>query len=256
MIHAVAADLVSRADSERFRAIMAGPASARGPLFAVHAANIEIARAPWASREPLIAQMRLQFWADLADALAQGKPPMAHELTPALVATIAPQDAGLLARIVQARHADIETAPFADEAALLTYLDETGGNLIWLSARVLGARAELEPALRGLGFAFALANYLRAIPVLEARGRIPLPDGRKSTVAHLARVGLGRLHAARLERGLVPRDIRASLYPTWVTGPILTLAAREPERVAQGRLDLSEAGKRLRLIYAVTSGRW
>ncbi|MEC7961867.1 MAG: squalene/phytoene synthase family protein, partial [Pseudomonadota bacterium] len=58
------ADLVQRADPDRFLATMAAPPAARDLLFALYAANVEIARAPWLTQEEMIAEMRLQWWRD------------------------------------------------------------------------------------------------------------------------------------------------------------------------------------------------
>ncbi|MDZ4135714.1 MAG: squalene/phytoene synthase family protein, partial [Paracoccaceae bacterium] len=63
------ADLLERGDPDRFAAILAAPPSARGALLAIHATNLEIARAPWASSEPMLAEMRLQWWQDALAAL-------------------------------------------------------------------------------------------------------------------------------------------------------------------------------------------
>ena len=55
------ANLVARADPERFAAAMAAPLAARAVLLPVYAASIEVARAPWLTQEPMIAEMRLQW---------------------------------------------------------------------------------------------------------------------------------------------------------------------------------------------------
>ncbi|MEQ8366967.1 MAG: phytoene synthase, partial [Roseicyclus sp.] len=56
------AELVARGDPDRFRATMAAPVDARRVLFPLYAFNIEVSRAPWVTAEPMIAEMRLQFW--------------------------------------------------------------------------------------------------------------------------------------------------------------------------------------------------
>ena len=56
------AALVERADPVRFRSVMASPPTARSVLFPIYAFNVEVARAPWVTEEPMIAEMRLQFW--------------------------------------------------------------------------------------------------------------------------------------------------------------------------------------------------
>ena len=53
------AELVQRADPDRFMAAMAAPVAARRVLFPLYALNVEIARAPWVTQEAMIAEMRL-----------------------------------------------------------------------------------------------------------------------------------------------------------------------------------------------------
>ncbi|MGR3618044.1 MAG: squalene/phytoene synthase family protein, partial [Roseovarius sp.] len=66
------ADLVRRGDPDRFLATMAAPPPARRILFPLYAFNLEVARAPWMVSEPMIAEMRLQFWRDVVEEMGQG----------------------------------------------------------------------------------------------------------------------------------------------------------------------------------------
>jgi hypothetical protein len=59
------AALVERGDPDRFAAAMAAPPAARAKLFPLYAFNLEVARAPWVSKEAMIAEMRLQWWRDV-----------------------------------------------------------------------------------------------------------------------------------------------------------------------------------------------
>ena len=49
------ADLVNRGDPDRFRSAMLAPMPIRGDLLALYAFNLEVARAPWVTNEPMIA---------------------------------------------------------------------------------------------------------------------------------------------------------------------------------------------------------
>ena len=59
------AALVERGDPDRFAAVMAAPVAARTRLWPLYAFNLEVARAPWVTKEPMIAEMRLQWWRDV-----------------------------------------------------------------------------------------------------------------------------------------------------------------------------------------------
>ncbi|MGP3696386.1 squalene/phytoene synthase family protein [Rhodobacter sp. NSM] len=251
---AACADLVARGDPDRHAAAMAAPPAARARLLPLYAFNLEVARAPWVTREPMIAEMRLQFWRDVIEEAASGKS-RAHEVAAPLAEVIRAADlpVPLLDAIVEARRHDILGEPFEDEAALADYLDATAGGLYWASALALGADRALEPAVRAVGRAAGLASWFQAVPELEARGHQPLPDGRAETVARLARGGLARLSEGRRIR--LPATVRPALLAAWQAGALLRLAADEPGRVAAGTLRLSEFSRRGRLLAAAFTGR-
>ncbi len=250
---AACAALVERGDPERFAAAMAAPVAARAVLFPLYAFNLEIARAPFAAREPMIAEMRVQWWADALDEAVEGRV-RKHEVAEPLAAVVAGGrvPVAVLHRLVEARRRDCQRAPFADMAALEAYLEDTGGGLMWATAAALGAGAEAEPAVRALGAASAAAGFLRAVPGLRAQG---LPGVPGEDHAGLARAGLARLAGARRGRGAI-RAGRAAMLAGWQAGPLLRLAAAEPERVAEGRLHLSEFARRGRLLWVAATGRW
>ncbi|TNF18762.1 MAG: phytoene synthase, partial [Rhodobacteraceae bacterium] len=56
------AAIVEKGDPDRFASAMAAPVAARARLFPLYAFNLEVARAPWVTQEPMIAEMRLQWW--------------------------------------------------------------------------------------------------------------------------------------------------------------------------------------------------
>ncbi|MDP4032281.1 MAG: squalene/phytoene synthase family protein [Pseudorhodobacter sp.] len=262
MTLAACAALVERGDPDRFAACMAAPPAARARLWPLYALNVEISRAAWASAEPLIAEMRLQWWRDAVADLGRGVV-RGHEVM-AQVAQVVRDGAlplDVLERMIDARRWDISRAPFANRAAFDAYLENTGAGLMWLAAKALGAPDAVEPMVRDAGWAMALAGYLRAVPELAARGRVPLVDGRAQAVADLARDGLVRLARARtvrraLGRRALGRAAAPALLAGWQTAGLLRLAVTEPQRVAEGRLQLSEFGRRGGLLWVAVTGRW
>lgn len=242
---AACADLVARGDPDRFAATMAAPVGARAVLFPLYAFNVEVSRAAWISKEPMIAEMRLQWWYDVLADIASGAPPRLHEVVTPLADVLDPVGATLLQPLVEARRWDIYRDPFADDAALIAHLEATGSSLMWVAARALGAGQADMGRYRDIGYATALANWLCAIPELESRGRVPLVDGRPDAVAALARGGL-----ARLGRGKLTGAGHAAGIAGWQARAILRRAARAPELVAAGGLRPSEFARRGGLLRA------
>lgn len=251
------ADLLASGDPERFMALRGATPAAQARLLPIHALALEIGRAAWASQQPLVAEMRLQWWADALDELGQGAAVRAH---PVLAASgfLAGDAAGVavLQAVVEARRRDVWREDMVDEAGLWAHLDATGAGVMWLAARALGAGAGAEPVLRDYGAGVALAGWLRAVPGLTSQGITALPDAAPAAVAGLARAGLARIAAARAQRRRVPAAALPALLTGWQAPALLAQAAAEPGRVAAGRLGLSEFGRRGRLAWVALSGRW
>ncbi|EIE51555.1 hypothetical protein C357_08561, partial [Citreicella sp. 357] len=200
------AQLVERGDPDRFAATMAAPAPARAALFAIYAFNVEVARAPWLTQESMIAEMRLQWWRDALEEIRKGGLVRRHEVVTPLAHVIDAGSADLLDRLVGARRWDIYKDPFEDAAHFTRYLEETSGHLVAAAARALGGLP--QTVALDAGYASGLAQFLRAVPELEAQNRVPLVDGRPDAVAALARGGLDRL--ARVRRAGVTGPARAA----------------------------------------------
>jgi len=248
------AALVQRADPDRFLATMSAPVAARAVLFPLYAFNVEVARAPWITQEPMIAEMRLQWWRDVLGDIAAGTPPRRHEVATPLARALRPDLAVELDELVTARYWDINRKPFSDVEELDRYLTQSSGLLMSVAARALGA--EIADAATDLGYASGLANWFLAVPALRARGLEPLPDETPSTLRALAQNGLNRLASARAARATIPARAAPALLAGWQAAHILRRAAAIPARIVSGQLAQSEARKRLTLLWRSTTGRW
>lgn len=234
------AALVEKADPDRFAAAMASPVAARRVLFPLYAFNVEVARAPWVTQEPMIAEMRLQWWRDALEEIADGKTPRRHEVVTPLASVLAPDDARALDRLVAARRWDIYRDPFADEDHFDGYIRDTAALLMLVAARSLGRRplGPAEPGLLSLGHATGLARFLQAVPRLEALSRVPMLDGRPAAVAALAAEARAQCTPPRTLRKILPRHARPAITEAFQTRALLTRVVRHPHSVAEDSLRL------------------
>ena len=244
------ADIVAKSDPERFAAAMAAPVAARRVLFPIYAFNAEVARAPWVTEEPMIAEMRLQWWRDALSEIETGRAVRAHEVTTPLAEALDAPGAVILDRLVQARRWDIYSDAFEDGDHFDEYLQATGGALMFAGARALDTAPERtpDPLVRGFGAATALVRFLQAVPALEARGRVPLVDGRATAIAQLAERYLDQLPTRRVLFARLRPPARAAVLEGWQTKRLLQQIAREPERVAAGRIGLSPFRRKVALL--------
>jgi 15-cis-phytoene synthase len=248
------AELVQRADPDRFMATMAAPVAARLVLFPLYALNVEVARAPWVTEESMIAEMRLQWWRDAVAEIAQGDVVRRHQVVTPLAGILKPELAALMDEMIAVRRWDIYRDPFEDIEHFQKYLDRSSGTLMWVAARTLGDAN--EQTVRDFGFATGVANWFQAIPELVERKRIPLLDGTSDGVRALAQEALLRLNKARRSRALVSKSARPAMLAGWQTKAVLQQVIRDPDRVANGALGQSEAAKRASLLFKSTTGLW
>ena len=248
------AELVERADPDRFLATMAAPSEARAVLFPIYAFNVEVSRAPWVTQETMIAEMRLQWWRDALTEIAGRNEPRSHEVVTAL-AGLERIDTVALEQIAVARRWEIYREPFEDAASFEAYLDDTAAGLMWTAAQSLGAQDMSEEAVRDFGWAAGLAAFLVAVPELKARHRMPLFNDEPAWIRTIAEAGLGRLERGRAAIDLIPRVARPALYAGWLASPILRAAASRPAAVETGELLPSEFSRKSRLLFTALRGR-
>ncbi|KAA0920788.1 phytoene synthase [Aquicoccus porphyridii] len=248
---AACAEIVQKGDPHRFRATMAAPVQAREKLFPLYAFNVEVARAPWVTSEPGIAEIRLQWWIEALEEIAAGGVVRRHEVVLPLAHTLAPDQARALIPLIEARQWDIYSDPFASDSALTDYLSDTSGRLMQVAVGLLGQGG--EAVAQDAGVALGVANWLAAVPVLMAAGRHPLPDDSDAGIRALAEAGLDHLNRAR--RTPVPPSLRPAFLPMAGTARMLRAARARPEHVRKGGLD-TPFRARLSLMKTALTGRW
>lgn len=248
------AQLVERGDPARFRATMAAPVAVRCFLFPLYAFNVEIARAPWVTEEPMIAEMRLQWWRDALEEIAAGGTVRKHEVVDALAGILDPEGAQLLDKLIAARRWDIYKDAFEDAAHFDDYIDATSGHLMWTAARLLGPAD--EGVVRSFANSVGVANLFRAIPDLEERGCKPLVDGSTRAITALAGNALAQLKIACQSRKAVSVAAGPALSSGYLARPVLRQVLAAPDRVARGALGLSPLRESLRFTQVALRGWW
>jgi phytoene synthase len=240
-------EIVRRLDHDRFLTTLVAPAQKRAALIALYAFNAEIARVRETVSEPMLGQIRLQWWRETIEAIPRGEV-HGHEAAVALADVWA--EAFPVARfiaLIDARERDLDETPFADMDALEAYAQATSSEVMMLAGvGLVGERVEAaRETVRLAGIAYALTGLLRALPSHAAQGRLYLPldllrrhnvdphhvfagemsEGLRAAMGEIAARARQRLAEARargVERALLPALLPASLcdrYLAKVTAP-------------------------------------
>jgi 15-cis-phytoene synthase len=216
-------DLVRAHDRDRFLSSLFAPDDKRSALLALYAFDIEVSRIAGAVSEPMLGEIRLQWWREALQALAAGET-VAHPVAAALGRAMRDWRLPVVpfVDLVTAHEADLNDDRMTDAAALEAYLGQTSSTVIQLASIALAgeaARANAEAA--GLaGVAFGLARLCRRGMQGDARvwRRLP-PDLDGADVAALAR---RRLAEARALAGSVSSAALPAFLPVALTDLYLT----------------------------------
>ena len=175
------ASLARAQDRDRFYSALFAPAEKREALFALIAFNYEIARMREIISEPLIGEMRLAWWQEVADEIEAGRATRAHPVAQALASAYRsyPFSLDSLRRLIEARSFDLHNDVMPDLDALVGYARATGGMLARLMAEVLLRPHNHPPALlaatESAGASWALTGIIRALRIHASRGQMFLP---------------------------------------------------------------------------------
>lgn len=232
------------------------PPERREALFALYAFNHEVAKTPERVSEPMIGQMRLQWWREAIEGIYAGTP-RKHHVVEALAAAV--EAHGLsrkyFDRLIDTREKDIEGEMPENLPALEDYADGTSSTLTWLALEVLDIKA--GPALdagRRVGVCYAMTGLMRAVPFHAREKRVYIPrdllaassaklsdifalrpgEGLPPVIEQLAAQAREHLMRARALRLDVPKAALPALLP-------LTLAERYLKQLAKAGYDPFDA---------------
>lgn len=264
------------ADHGRWLCGLFAPEAARRDLWAALAFNAEIARTRDVVREPMLGQIRLQWWreaivdaydgrvrshqvmAPLAEAIARCRPPRERFET-----------------LLAGRLRDLEDEPFGSLASLEAYAAATSGALSLLLLDLLGIDdADARAAAGAIGTAWSLAGLARATPHLAARRRLMLPRDLLGDInpeslftgqpderlAGVVRVVLDRADAllgeARRHRRRAPRQALPVLVQARLLDRQIARIRHAGFRVFELPAETPSAMAPIRLWWAVRTGRF
>ena len=188
-------------EPDRYLAALYAPEPARARLIALAAFQAEIARITTTVREPLLIDIRLQWWRDALDSLRTGSAtghPVADSLAEPLRAGLLPP--GLLLGMIDATAAQRPLAAWTDPQDLRGHCARLHGAAFALAARALGAQHSdvLEVAAQASGHAYGLARLLAAANSIEPVRRDAALASCRSAHAEAMRA------VARLDSALLP----------------------------------------------------
>ncbi len=169
---------VKNYDYDRFLITLFAPSHAREHLFSLYAFNYEVAKIRQSVSEPMLGEIRLQWWREAIEGIYDGKPRQ-HEVVLALDKAIdqcnLPKD--LFLKIIDGRCADIYDENPKTLEQFEQYLGTTAGNLMDLGAKILGQDDQHILSLAyDMGLVWGLIGTIRAIRYHVSLNKLSLPQ--------------------------------------------------------------------------------
>ncbi len=171
-------DIVRRFDPDRYVAALFSPSKVTGPLMALYGLNAEFGRIASSVSEPMLGEIRLQWWRDALETAGAGGE-TGHPVADAFGRIMMEYSLPFyeVQGMIDARSFDVSGGVMADAQALNIYLDKTDGAVMRLAATVLGERnGAVERASRRAAYSYGLAQVLRLLPAYLHLGVVPLPE--------------------------------------------------------------------------------
>jgi NADH dehydrogenase [ubiquinone] 1 alpha subcomplex assembly factor 6 len=269
---------VRKYDKDRFLTALFAPADRREALFALYAFNLEIAKTREVVTEPVLGQIRLQWWYDAIGEAYEGTP-RRHEVLLPLAQAI--QEFGLtrghFEKLIDAREADLTDEPPADTTCLISYAEVTGVPLVLLALEILGVSdSAAAKAARHVGIAWGLTGLLRAIPFHARAHRLYMPkdalarhdvaegrlfdlkppEGLKTVVGEVADLAKGHLREARALRRDVPRTANPALLIGSIADTYLGVIAKSGNDVFAPKVLMPNPFRQVWLGLRAMAGRY
>lgn len=198
-----------RGEPDRYLAALLAPANVRGDLAALAAFSAELARIVQIVSEPMVGEIRLQWWRDALETMVRGES-AAHPVADALGGAIRRHHlpVALVQNIIDARSIELGIEPAADEQALGAYLDAAEATLFRLALLVLGMPAgpgqdtTVSAAARAYGIARRPGRLLLQLHAPEIS--LPRPQAEPAP-------GQGQDTAAREGLAMLRQEARSAL---------------------------------------------
>ena len=273
------ANLVRAHDFPRYASTLFLPSVHRRPMLAIHAFNVEISRIRDQVSQPMLGEIRLQWWDDAVTGIYAGTTPD-HPVLQLLAYAIAAGDLPLHAfhNMIEARKTDLYDDPMPSLTDLEGYLGETAAALIQLAALVLAGEEALKTATVSgyAGVAMGIVGLMRSLPQARARGQCMIPidllarrdltagdvlAGRADAamavlLAEFRHVAENRLAEARAAQAEVPLAALPAFLPASLADTYLRKLSRIGAAVLTRGADVPQWLKQVRLLRASWAERF
>ncbi len=161
-LHLATRDAVKKVDPDRYRAALMSERQGREDLLILYAFHYELSKVPEATSEPMLGQIRYEWWREAIDEIYGEREVRRHEISTPLAEMLPRTQIPRywIDRLIDGRARDLDPQAFADIDDARDYARQTSGQLMQIAVKVLGGTPD-EPVLRA-GEAWGLTGLARS----------------------------------------------------------------------------------------------
>ena len=175
---AYCAEQVRTHDQDRYLCSQFAQSQRRSALWALYALNLELARTHEVVSQPMLGEVRRQWWRETLEGLSRGeltRHPVAEALAQSWPSR--GQEQNFFLSLVDSRITDLTGQGPKTLEELELYLGRTSGSLMQLSLSALGVNDEAaRTAGGGIGLAWGLVGLIRSLPFSSSPAQLCVPD--------------------------------------------------------------------------------
>lgn len=236
-------------DPDRYRSALFADTSGRQKLLTLYAFHAELAKVPELVSEPMLGEIRYQWWRDCIAEIYEGSRVRAHEVSTPLAALLRENEMPRfwVDRLIDGRARDLDPQPFKDVHEAQRYSQQTSGTLMQMAVHLLGGEAG-DAVLRA-GEAWGLTGIARSWRYYTNGMLSQIEFSEVCEAAHQAHKA-----ACREIKALPPQAFPAAAYAALVPKFLAKLSHSRHDAATQS-VQYAPVLKQLRLMGAVVTGR-
>ena len=155
-------ETLKQADPDRYRAALMADAQRRGDLLILYAFHYELSKVPDVTSEPMVGQIRYEWWREAIEEIYSGGEVRRHEISTPLTELLRRTNVPRfwIDRLIDGRARDLDPQPFADMEEAQIYARQTSGQLMQIAVKLIGG--EPDDAVLKAGEAWGLTGLARS----------------------------------------------------------------------------------------------
>lgn len=155
-------EALKKADPDRYRGALMSNSQGREDLLILYAFHYELSKVPDVTSEPMLGQIRYEWWREAIDEIYSDKEVRRHEISTPLSDMLRRRDVPRfwIDRLIDGRARDLDPQPFANMDDAKDYARQTSGQLMQIAVKVLGGTPD-EQVIRA-GEAWGLTGLARS----------------------------------------------------------------------------------------------